>query len=106
MIHYKRKLLTIITEAVIENTLIKELDKLGASGYTVTDARGKGSRGMRTGTWDANSSIRIEVVCDAQAADVITTFIHSHYYENYAMILFVADVEVLQPEKSRLNLGV
>jgi nitrogen regulatory protein PII len=104
MIQYQRKLLTIITEAVIENMLIKELDKLGASGYTVSDARGKGNRGMRTGTWDANSSIRIEVVCDAQTADVITTFIHTHYYENYAMILFIADVEVLQP--SKLNLGI
>ncbi|GIW52375.1 MAG: hypothetical protein KatS3mg081_1730 [Gemmatimonadales bacterium] len=42
------KLVTIITEAVIEKELVQELTGLGVSGYTITDARGKGHRGVRT----------------------------------------------------------
>lgn len=99
MMRNHRKLLTIVTEATIERMLVKDLDKIGARGYTVTDARGKGSRGMRTGTWDQNSSIRIEVVCDERMTGAITEYILQNYYEYYAMILFITDVEVLRPEK-------
>lgn len=94
-----RKLLTIITEAALESVLIKDLERLGVRGYTITDARGKGSRGVRSSAWDASSNIRIEVVCDAATADAVTAHLQTHYYQNYAMILFVSDVAVLRPEK-------
>ncbi|WP_198299222.1 P-II family nitrogen regulator [Luteimonas aestuarii] len=94
-----RKLLTIITEAALESVLIKDLERLGVRGYTITDARGKGSRGVRSSAWDASSNIRIEVVCDAATAEAIAAHLQARYYENYAMILFVSDVAVLRPEK-------
>ena len=94
-----RKLLTIITEAALESVLIKDLERLGVRGYTITDARGKGSRGVRSSAWDASSNIRIEVVCDAATAEAIAAPLQARYYENYAMILFVSDVAVLRPEK-------
>ena len=49
--HEKRTLLTVITEAAVEEPLLRDLDKLGISGYTVTDARGRGSRGIRDAAW-------------------------------------------------------
>lgn len=94
-----RKLLTIITEAALESVLIKDLERLGVRGYTITDARGKGSRGMRDAAWGESSNIRIEVVCDAATAEAIAAHLQARYYENYAMILFVSDVAVLRPEK-------
>ena len=94
-----RKLLTIITEAALESVLIMDLERLGVRGYTITDARGKGSRGVRSSAWDASSNIRIEVVCDAATAEAIAAHLQARYYENYAMILFVSDVAVLRPEK-------
>ena len=94
-----RKLLTVITEAALESVLIKDLERLGVRGYTITDARGKGSRGVRSSAWDASSNIRIEVVCDAATAEAIAAHLQARYYENYAMILFVSDVAVLRPEK-------
>lgn len=94
-----RNLLTIITEAALESVLIKDLERLGVRGYTITDARGKGSRGVRSSAWDASSNIRIEVVCDAATAEAIAAHLQARYYENYAMILFVSDVAVLRPEK-------
>ena len=59
-----RKLVTIVVEAALEQRLIKDLERLGANGYTITDARGKGSRGVRNAGWDRSGNIRVEVLCD------------------------------------------
>ncbi|WP_026548810.1 MULTISPECIES: hypothetical protein [unclassified Arthrobacter] len=96
---HARKLLTVVTEAVLEATLTREIDRLNARGYTITDARGKGHRGVRSAGWEANSNIRIEVVCDDRTAGAIAAHLQEHYYQDYAMILFVSDIEVLRPEK-------
>lgn len=96
---YTRKLLTIITEAAIENPLIRNIERLGAHGYTVTDARGKGGRGVRSAGWETSSNIRIAVACGVETAEAITAHLKTHYYDNYAMILFMSEVEVLRPEK-------
>ncbi len=51
MTDYRRKLLTVITEAALEGTLIQAVEHLGARGYTIVDARGKGARGVRDAGW-------------------------------------------------------
>jgi nitrogen regulatory protein PII len=94
-----RKLLTVITEAALETNLCSLLKELGAGGYTVTDARGSGSRGVRDAGWSTSGNVRIEVVCDARIAERIARHLREHYYDDYAMILFTADVEVLRPGK-------
>lgn len=94
-----RKLLTIVCEAALEETLLSEIEALGARGYTVTDARGKGSRGRRDATWGPLANIRVEVLCTAETALAISAALRERYYDNYSMILFVADVDVLRPEK-------
>ena len=96
---HTRKLLTIVTEAAVEGTLIRDIERLGAHGYTITDARGKGGRGVRNAGWEASGNIRIEVVCDADTASTIATYLQTHYYDNYAMILFVSSIDVLRSEK-------
>ncbi len=93
------KLVTIITEAVIEQELIRELNNLGVSGYTVTDARGKGHRGVRDTGWEHGANIRVEVLCEDRLAKAIADSLKERYYENYAMIFFISDVEVPQPER-------
>lgn len=93
------KLVTIVAEAVIERDLAAELERLGATGYTITDARGKGHRGVRSSGWEHGANIRMEVVCEAAVAEAIGDLLRERYYDNYAMILFVSDVEVLRPGK-------
>lgn len=93
------KLLTIITESALESILPEDFKRLGAHGFTITGARGEGSRGTRSGTWDENSNIRIEILCDAATAEAIAAYLQSHYHDDYAMVLFVTDVTVLRPEK-------
>jgi hypothetical protein len=95
----RRKLLTIVTEAALEHELAGEILRLGGTGYTITDARGKGGRGVRNASWAASANIRIEVVCGDATAQAIAEMLRDRYYDNYAMILFVADVAVLRPGK-------
>ena len=94
-----RKLVTIVTEAALERRLVDDLKRLGAHGYTISDARGEGTRGARNAGWEASSNIRVEVVCDAAIADAIAEHLKAYYYADYAMILFFSDVGVLRPEK-------
>jgi hypothetical protein len=96
---HRRKLLTIVTEAALEGTLIQAIEHLGARGYTIVDARGKGARGVRDAGWEASGNIRIEVVCKSETAADIAAHLQERYYNDYAMILFVSDIDVPRPEK-------
>jgi nitrogen regulatory protein PII len=96
---HRRKLVTIVTEAALEQELTRELTQLGAGGYTITDARGKGGRGIRDAGWKIGANIRIEVVCSEDLAMKIALLLQERYYDNYAMIFFTTDVQVLRPDK-------
>ena len=94
-----RKLLTVITEAALENSLAHEADELGIHGYTISNARGKGEHGTRNAGWETSGNIRFEVICNAEFARKIARHLQNKYCENYAMILYLSDVEILRPEK-------
>lgn len=94
-----RKLLTIVTEAALEDMLVRDIESLGARGYTITDARGKGRRGKRDATWAPHANIRVEVLCDADTAHAICTALRERYYDNYSMVMYLGEVVVLRPEK-------
>lgn len=93
------RLLTIITETVLESRLIDALEQCGAPGYTITDVRGKGDRGVRSAGWDQSGNIRVDVVCDEATANRALEHVRERFYENYAMIATLSPVEVLRPEK-------
>ena len=95
----EKRLVTIVTEAALETELCDVLERLGASGYTVTEARGSGSRGVRDAGWSTSSNIRVEVVCSDEVAEKIAEYVRREYYEDYAMILFEETVRVLRPHK-------
>jgi hypothetical protein len=99
MEQFPRRLLTVVTEAVLERELLTEFDALGVRGYTITDARGKGGRGRRQSDWAQEGNIRIEIVCDAALAERVAARLRERYYDHYAMILFLQDVSVLRPDK-------
>ncbi len=92
---------TIIAEQALESLLVRNLDELGVTGYTITDARGRGHRGVRRSTSAEAGNIRCEVVCTRRlAASILDHLDHlDHlelaYYEHYAMISFVTEIVVL-----------
>jgi len=95
----KRTLVTIVTESVLERQLTDELKRLGAHGYTITEARGEGSRGVRAAEWEYSSNIKVETICDERAAAAIMAHLAKTYYAHYAMIAYTHEVEVMRAEK-------
>ena len=95
----KFKMLTVITESVLESVLVDDIEQHGAHGYTVTDARGKGDRGLRNAEWNNNSNIRIEVLCDSVVCEEISSYLQKKYYDDYAMITFSHEIDVLRNDK-------
>ena len=87
------------SESVLESSLVKDIERLGAKGYTIMDVRGKGSKGLRSAGWDANANIRIEVICGSAVADAISSHLQEKYYNDYAMVIYTSEVNVLRPEK-------
>ena len=94
-----RTLLTVICEAALEKKLVADLDNLGAPGWTLSEARGRGSRGVRSAEWDTESNIRLEIICNRELAERIAEHLQVRYYDNFAMVCYLAEVEVLRPEK-------
>ncbi|MDD5391015.1 MAG: hypothetical protein PHD37_16890 [Gallionellaceae bacterium] len=87
-------LLTILSEAVLEDTLVGEIMRLGAKGYTITDARGRGTHGLRSGNWRKEGNIRIEIVGDADLCARIVARLHTTYERDYGLLMFTSQVEV------------
>lgn len=99
MTHPTRTLLTLICEAALENRLVKDLEQLGAPGWTLSDARGSGTRGARSAGWDNDGNIRLEVICNNELAERLARHFQERYYDNYAMVCYLSQVEVLRAEK-------
>lgn len=96
---HARKLIVIITEAILEKPLVEDVKRLGALGYTVYDVRGGGQRGERAGAWDADRNIEMKVIATEPVAAAISRHVLDTYCANYSVTVFLADVTVLRPEK-------
>ena len=86
------KLLTIVAEAALERSLVADLDRLGVGGYTITDARGRGSRGRRSSGWEHSGNVRIEILCDNEMAGRILRLIGEQYARDFALTSWLQDV--------------
>lgn len=91
-----QQLVTIVCEAILESYLERELPELGAEGYTITDARGMGHMGKRSGGWRKESNIRIEILCSEETAEKLISHILKKYQDNYALIVFSGTSTVYQ----------
>lgn len=87
-------LLTILSEAVLEDILIDEIMALGAKGYTVSEARGRGTHGVRSGKWTAGGNIRIEVIGDGELCKRIVDRLQAAYERDYGLLMFTFPVEL------------
>jgi hypothetical protein len=96
---HMRTLLTVICEAALEKKLVTDLQTLGAPGWTISDARGRGGRGVRSAGWETEGNIRLEIICARDVAERIAEHLQARYYANFAMVCYLAQVEVLRPEK-------
>jgi len=91
-------LVTIITERILRDEILEELDEIGVSGYTITDVTGEGSRGIRASDWEGRN-VKIESVVSKQKGDKIIESVAEKYFENYAVIAYGQPVKVVRGDK-------
>jgi hypothetical protein len=96
---HPKTLLTIITEAVLEAALVRDLRELGAQGWTAAEVHGGGSEGTREGAWEADRTIEMKVICDAAIADAIASHLLAAYSANYSLVLYFSEVSVMRPDR-------
>lgn len=89
------KRVTIIAEAVLEERLLHDLRELGARGYTITEARGEGTRGVRASEWEGKS-VKIETLVSPEVADRLLERLAERYFEHYAVVGYLETVEVVR----------
>ena len=92
------KLVTIVAERILEDRVLRKITEIGARGYTLTQATGKGSRGVRASEWEGPDT-RIETLVSSEVADGIIGYISDNLFEHYAVIVYVQDAEVVRGDK-------
>jgi len=96
---HARKLVTVVCETALERRVLESLREAGASGYTMSDVRGGGTRGERGGDWEGGRSVEIKVLCDERTAQKIVDALLERYSADYALTLWVTDAAVARPGK-------
>ncbi|WP_028456372.1 DUF3240 family protein [Chitinilyticum litopenaei] len=99
MIFHTRTLLTIVTEAALENDLVELFHARKLRGWTIVEARGKGDHGEQHGSFDANHNIQIELIADSAAAEQLAETIQQKFGGDFALVQWLSDVRVLRAEK-------
>lgn len=91
-------LVTIVAERVLEGPLTELVTRLGGTGFTVTDARGKGSRNVGSHTFEGHN-VRIETVVGEATATAILDAVADQYFAHYGVIAFQTPVQVVRGDK-------
>lgn len=92
------KKVTIIAESLLRDQLIELLKKHGATGWSITAVEGEGSRGNRTSDFEGRNA-QIDTIVSPETADAIMTDIAETYFEDWAIIVYSSDVEVMRGDK-------
>lgn len=92
------KLVTIILEAVLEEQLLEDIKELGATGYTLVEVHGEGSRGIGASDFEGRN-LRIETLVSARTADRILEHLAAEYFPLYAVVAYAIDAEVVRAQK-------
>jgi len=97
---FSLKLVSVVGETVIMEDIAKEGIKLGATGYTMTEVNGHGSRSARNvASTTGARTMKVEFVVPADVAKAILTHVSHEYFEHYAIIAWLSDVEVMRGEQ-------
>ncbi|PAP78273.1 P-II family nitrogen regulator [Rubrivirga marina] len=92
------RLVTIISERTLRDKLIDAVHRLGATGHTLADVKGEGSRRHGLGM-PGVSAVKIETVVTSEVADRIASYVAERYFEHHSVIVYLQDVEVLRGSK-------
>lgn len=92
----------ILVTVVFENVLRDEIEELftahKTTGFTISRVDGRGSRGVRASEFEG-PNLKIESVVSRETADSILAAIAENYFEDYSVIAWDCEVNVLRKKK-------
>jgi nitrogen regulatory protein P-II 2 len=94
----KLKKVTIVAEKLLREPLINILRKRGATGWSIAAIEGEGSRDNSTCDFEGRN-VQIETIVSESISDAIMEDVAKHYFEDWAIIVYASDVEVLRGSK-------
>lgn len=92
------RLVTVIAERSVRDRLLDALHELGATGHTIHDVHGEGSRGAHVAL-DDRPSVKIETIVTAPVAEAIVAHVAERYFQHHAVIVYVQEVAVVRGSK-------
>jgi hypothetical protein len=96
---HAKTLLVIVTEAVLEKALVRDIRQRGAQGFSVSEVHGAFREGEREGAWEADRTIELKVICEPEVADRIAEHVLATYAPHYGVAMYFSPVAVLRPER-------
>lgn len=96
---YNINLLTIICEIMAQNLVKDVLKKYKITGYTSYEVGGMGDSGLRGQGLPEEKNVKIEVVLTEQSAEKVIGELTRTMFSDYAIILYLSDVQVARMEK-------
>jgi nitrogen regulatory protein P-II 2 len=91
------QLVTIVCEALLEDRLVRDLKRLGVTGYTRSSVRGEGRRGIRD-EWEGNNA-RIEALIRPEIAERVFAHLEEAYMPHFPMVAWAHEVRALIAEQ-------
>jgi nitrogen regulatory protein PII len=91
------KLVTIIGADSLESYLVKDIQELGAKGYTISYVEGKGEQELRNSAWEGENVKIITIVSD-EVCNKIMDHLQKVYFDKYPMVAFSTDVMVMRSQ--------
>lgn len=91
-------LVTVVFENVLRDEIIQLFEKHKTTGFTISRVDGRGSRGVRASEFEG-PNLKIESVASRQVADSVLNAIAENYFEDYSVIAWDCDVNVLRGRK-------
>ncbi len=92
------KLVTIVCEPVLTETLIGELKQLGSTGFTLTSVRGEGSRQMNSSEVPGEKN-KLECIVSEEVSRNIIDHIARNYFPSYSVIAYITETLVVRGDK-------
>jgi len=96
---YPMKLVTVVTESLAREPLVRLLEEAGAHGYTLTHVEGAGAQGARFADMPESANIKFKVLVPPEAAARIFERLAAEFFPLYATVAYETDVRVVRAGK-------
>ncbi len=92
------RLVTVVAERTVRDRLLTAIHDLGATGHTIADVQGEGTRGGGTVGW-TGASVKIETIVPPAVAERIVQHVADTYFAHHSVIVYLQDVDVVRGSK-------